>query len=254
MSDEQPDDQPLTRRQLMQRGAVAAASAAFLAACGGEVATPEPTPTQAIAQVPPTQTTLPPTALPPTATAAPASETAVPPTEEPTAAPTETVALEPTPQCDDGDDETPAQTEGPFYTPQTPERASFLEDGPGQRIVVTGRVLTTGCVPIAGAIVDFWHADDAGEYDNVGYNFRGHQFTDANGAYRLETVVPGLYPGRTRHFHVKVQGPATTLLTTQLYFPNEPGNAQDGIFHPALVMATQESAEGSAATFDFVLG
>lgn len=252
MSDEHPKGQPLTRRQLVQRGAAAAASAAFLAACGGEVAPPEPTPTQALAQLPPTRTNAPASATEVPATAVPPSETTVPPTEAPPATPTETITLEPTPQCDDPDD-TPAQTEGPFYTPQTPERTSFLEDGPGQRIVVTGRVLTTGCLPIAGALVDFWHADNAGEYDNVGYNFRGHQFTDANGVYRLETVVPGLYPGRTRHFHVKVQGPTMALLTTQLYFPDESGNAQDGIFHPALVMAMQESAEDRAATFDFVL-
>jgi protocatechuate 3,4-dioxygenase beta subunit len=114
-------------------------------------------------------------------------------------------------------------------------------------------VLTTGCLPIAGAIVDFWHADDGGNYDNVGFLFRGHQFTDGDGRFQLETVMPGLYPGRTRHFHVKVQGPETALLTTQLYFPGEPGNASDGIFNEALLMETAETAEGMTGVFDFVL-
>jgi protocatechuate 3,4-dioxygenase beta subunit len=120
-------------------------------------------------------------------------------------------------------------------------------------MVLTGRVLTTDCQPIAGAVIDFWHADDAGTYDNSGYLFRGHQFADVDGRFQLETVVPGLYPGRTRHFHVKVQGPETALLTTQLYFPDEPDNARDGIFNAALVMETAETADGVFATFDFVL-
>ena len=62
---------------------------------------------------------------------------------------------------------------------------------PGTRIVLTGRVLSPGCKPLAGALLDFWHADDSGEYDNQGYRCRGHQFTDTDGRYRLETVVPG---------------------------------------------------------------
>jgi protocatechuate 3,4-dioxygenase beta subunit len=163
------------------------------------------------------------------------------------------LTLEPTPQCTDDDDETIAQTEGPFYTPDTPERMSFLEDGPGTRMVLTGQVLTTGCMPIAGAVVDFWHADDGGNYDNQGYMFRGHQFTDADGRFQLETIMPGLYPGRTRHFHIKVQGPETTLLTTQLYFPGEPGNASDGIYDERLLIETAETAEGLSGIFDFVL-
>jgi protocatechuate 3,4-dioxygenase beta subunit len=153
----------------------------------------------------------------------------------------------------DDDDETPAQTEGPFYTPDTPQRTSFLEDGPGTKIILTGRVLTTDCQPIAGAILDFWHADDSGTYDNTGYLFRGHQFAGADGRFQLETILPGLYPGRTRHFHVKVQGPETALLTTQLYFPGEPANASDGIFNAALLMETQETADTLTGLFDFVL-
>ncbi|MBP8001489.1 MAG: intradiol ring-cleavage dioxygenase [Chloroflexi bacterium] len=165
------------------------------------------------------------------------------------------VTLPPTPPCGDDDDEpTIAQTEGPYYTPNTPERTSFWEEGTiGTRLVVSGRVLMTDCVPVAAALLDFWHADDGGEYDNVGYKFRGHQFTDANGNYTLETIMPGLYPGRTRHIHVKVQGPNMPVLTTQLYFPGEPQNASDGIFHPDLVMTLQDSADGKTGAFDFVL-
>ena len=166
----------------------------------------------------------------------------------------EAVQLAPTPQCDDHD-ETPAQTEGPYYTPNTPERTSFLEAGiAGTPLLVTGKVLSTDCQPLAGAVLDFWHADDGGNYDNEGFKLRGHQYTDAEGNFRLETIMPGLYPGRTRHIHVKVQGPETALLTTQLYFPSEPDNATDGIFAEELLMDVAEAGEGKTAVFNFVLG
>jgi protocatechuate 3,4-dioxygenase beta subunit len=162
--------------------------------------------------------------------------------------------LAPTPECLDDDDVTPRQTEGPYYTPNSPERTSLLEPGmSGTKIVVTGSVLDTVCRPIGRALVDFWQADDSGEYDNVGYRLRGHQFTDDTGAYVLETVVPGVYPGRTRHFHVKVQAPNQPVLTTQLYFPGEPGNATDRIFSQELLMDVQDAADGKTATFNFVL-
>jgi protocatechuate 3,4-dioxygenase beta subunit len=176
------------------------------------------------------------------------------PLNYPTATPPpDAVQLEPTPQCDDHD-ETPFQTEGPFYTPDTPERASLLEEGiSGTTLLVTGKVLSTDCQPIAGAVLDFWHADDAGSYDNEGFRLRGHQFTDANGNFRLETIVPGLYPGRTRHIHVKAQGPDSVLLTTQLYFPGESGNNEDDIFVRALLMDVADDGDGKTAVFNFVL-
>jgi protocatechuate 3,4-dioxygenase beta subunit len=160
----------------------------------------------------------------------------------------------PTPACGEADDLTPSQTEGPYFKPRSPERRSLLDPGiAGTPIVLTGTVLSRRCQPIAGALVDFWQADDAGKYDNRGYRLRGHQFADDAGHYRLETIVPGLYPGRTRHIHVKVQAPNRPILTTQLYFPGEPRNRTDRIFMADLLVAVQDSAEGKRATFDFIL-
>lgn len=162
--------------------------------------------------------------------------------------------LAPTPDCGDEDEPTPAATEGPFFTPNSPLRTSLLEPGmSGTRIVVAGRVFSRGCHPLAGALLDFWQADDTGEYDNEGYRLRGHQFTDAEGRYRLETTVPGLYPGRTRHFHVKVQARGGRVLTTQLFFPGEPRNQRDFIFRPDLLMAIREADGARDARFNFVL-
>jgi len=149
---------------------------------------------------------------------------------------------------------TPSQTEGPYYKPNTPMRASLLEPGmPGTKLVIEGSVLTTGCKPVPRAMLDFWQADATGRYDNGGYRLRGHQLTDESGRYRLETIVPAEYPGRTRHIHVKIQAPGQPALTTQLYFPDGAENRRDSIFDPALVMRVRDADGGRLATFDFIL-
>ncbi|MEU2179670.1 carbohydrate-binding protein [Streptomyces thermolilacinus] len=163
-------------------------------------------------------------------------------------------SLEPTPTCDDGDDPTPPQMEGPYFKPHSPRRTSLLEAGtPGVRLTVSGYVFGRGCQPLSGVLLDFWQADNNGAYDNTGFRFRGHQFTDARGAFQLTTIVPGLYPGRTRHIHVKAQAPGRPVLTTQLYFPNEPRNATDALFDPRLLMTVRDAGGAREAAFDFVL-
>ncbi len=163
--------------------------------------------------------------------------------------------LQATPPCDDGDDDpTDAQTEGPYYTPNTPRRSNLVTAGlRGIPLLVTGDVIDTQCRPVRGALLDFWQADAAGQYDNQGYRLRGHQFADARGRYALRTIVPGLYPGRTRHIHVKVQRPHGKILTTQLYFPGEPRNRSDNIFDSSLLMAINRVGNGRRARFRFVL-
>ena len=158
----------------------------------------------------------------------------------------EDLLLAPTPECLDDDDLdlTLAQTEGPYFTPDSPERTSLREEGmTGTPLRVTGYVYSSGCDPAPNALLDFWHCDDAGVYDNEGYRLRGHQFTDDDGRFTLETIVPGVYPGRTRHIHVKVQAAGGPVLTTQLYFPDEPGNERDGIFDPLLVLDIEPASE-----------
>jgi protocatechuate 3,4-dioxygenase beta subunit len=226
----------LSRRDFLRLAAAVPASL-LLSACGVDAGGDSATATAA-APAPAADPTIAPVAADPTTAPAAVAE-----------------SLAPTPACGDDDDEpTLAQTEGPFYTPNTPQRTSLREPGiAGAPLLLTGTVLSTGCRPVAGALLDFWHCDDAGNYDNAGFTLRGHQFADEEGRFTLETIVPGLYPGRTRHIHVKVQAPDEPVLTTQLYFPGEPDNARDGIFHPDLVMSVAESADGQNATFDFVL-
>ena len=165
-------------------------------------------------------------------------------------------ALAATPQLLDADDDpTPTLTEGPYFTPNSPRRKSIVPAGAaGTRLTLTGRVLRTNGSPVGNALIDWWQADARGAYDNSGFRFRGHQFTDARGRYSLLTVVPGLYPGRTKHIHVKVQAPRKPVLTTQLFFPGIVANRNDGIFTAECLVTGWKLVNGRrVGRFDFVL-
>ena len=165
-----------------------------------------------------------------------------------------TADLQPTPECLEGDAPTPSQSAGPFHTPGSPLKRDFRADDPnGVPLTLTGQVLSRRCMPLSDAVVDLWHADAQGRYDNRGFRLRGYQRSDAEGRFRFDTVVPGFYGGRTRHFHVKVGSPAGLVLTTQLYFPGEPRNAADGLFNPELVMQVNAAGTGFDAVFGFLL-
>ncbi|WP_374301287.1 intradiol ring-cleavage dioxygenase [Ferrovibrio sp.] len=165
-----------------------------------------------------------------------------------------TLPLEPTPPCGEQAVPTPEQTEGPYYTPQTPQKTQLREPGmAGIPLRIGGLVLSRRCRPVARVMVDVWHADANGQYDNAGYRLRGHQFSDADGRWQFETILPGLYPGRTRHIHVKLQPPRGDILTTQLYFPSEPGNARDGLFDRRLLVQMGGDDTAKIARYDFVL-
>jgi len=180
-----------------------------------------------------TQTQLPVTSIP--------TETQLQPTLEPASVRpvlTESVEVSPTPApTDDFFSQmgitlptpvcaviTQPQTEGPYYKPDSLQRNSFFEDGmPGTRLILVGYVLDQNCQPLSNAWLDFWQADANGEYDTAGYRLRGHQFTDAQGRYYLETILPGLYSSRPiEHIHVKVRPEGGGEVTSQLYFPQQP--------------------------------
>jgi protocatechuate 3,4-dioxygenase beta subunit len=152
-------------------------------------------------------------------------------------------------------DLTPSMAEGPFYKTGSPQRTSLIEDDViGTRLQLSGFVFTRECQPVAGALLDFWQADGLGNYDNAGYRLRGHQYTDENGRYYLETVVPGVYPSRTPHIHVRVQPLDGGLLITQIFFPDEPSNLTDHIFSPQLVITiTEHGGDILQGEFNFVI-
>ena len=220
-----------------QRIILTSLSLILLTACGSPAATPLTAPATAI----------------PTLAPAATAEQAV------SAVPTGAIPAATTSQADTACTTpaalTPAITEGPYYKAGSPERASLLETGTtGMILTLTGYVLTSNCQPVAHALLDFWQANSAGQYDNSGYTLRGHQYTDANGFYQLVTVVPGLYPGRTEHIHVKVQASGGPILTSQLFFPGVPGNQTDGIYDPTgLIQVHVTTASSMQASFTFII-
>ena len=147
-----------------------------------------------------------------------------------------------------------AETEGPYFKAGSPETSTLVQPGmAGTRLELTGFVVTTSCAPIAGAVVDIWQADATGTYDNAGYTLRGHVLTGADGRFAFSTVIPGEYPGRTEHIHVKVTPPGAATLTTQVYFPGTPANDADGIYDPSLLLDISGSADSLVGTYTFVL-
>jgi protocatechuate 3,4-dioxygenase beta subunit len=123
----------------------------------------------------------------------------------------------------------------------------------GRTLELVGLVVTRSCKPVPGALLDFWQADSEGAYDNSGFRLRGHQFASREGAYRLRSIMPAQYAGRTAHIHLKVQAPNRPALTTQIYFPGQPGNARDPLFRPELLIQVTKGGDVLQGRFDFVL-
>src|SRR5258705_9316636 len=148
--------------------------------------------------------------------------------------------------------------EGPFYKSGAPHRVAIATDRePGDRLVITGSVRSTSCDSVRDAVLDIWHADARGDYDNDGYHLRGTLATDASGRFELRTVVPGRYLNgrryRPSHIHVKLRADGFPELTTQLYFEGDPYLDGDPFAVPSLVMPHTTSKGVRRAAFDFVL-
>lgn len=122
-----------------------------------------------------------------------------------------------------------AYGQGPFYTVNAPnitnnELASSTE--PGTRLIISGVVRTINCsLVIPNTEIDIWQANSAAIYDNTGFNLRGKTYSNSQGFYSFETVLPGKYLNgsqyRPRHIHFKITPPTFPTLTTQLYFQGD---------------------------------
>jgi protocatechuate 3,4-dioxygenase beta subunit len=167
-------------------------------------------------------------------------------------------ALLPTPGCE-AVAFTESYEEGPFYTPNTPYKTDFRRAGhQGRELELRGLVTDEQCRPIAGAVVDLWHADEHAAYDNINDAYRGHQFTEADGTFSLLSIVPPPYAfaglWRAPHIHAKVQGPRTPLLTTQIFFPDPSGISAHVQIERSLLAHMDAPVNGVVrASYHFVL-
>lgn len=163
---------------------------------------------------------------------------------------------------------------GPFYVPGAPFRSRLAPDNqPGERLHISGRVLAApGCTPLAGAVVDVWHASAAGHYYGLEasrplkpeeYLLRGRIRTGEDGRYSFDTILPGNYRVsenwvRPRHIHYTVSHPTRRSLTTQLYFEGDAHNRTDPMVKSSLIIPLKRlqgkgADAGYEGIFDIVL-
>lgn len=179
---------------------------------------------------------------------------------------------------------TPRATEGPYYPDHLPldqdNDLTMIIGGkaPANGVVTEfgGRLLNVDGKPIQDAVIELWQSDNNGCYIHSRGTQQGKerdpQFqgygkieTNAKGEYRFRTILPGLYTGRTLHYHIRVKQNEKSMLTTQLFIAGIPQNDRDGILRS---MGTEQqrlsiirefkpmSAESKelAATWDIVIG
>lgn len=161
-------------------------------------------------------------------------------------------------------DPTTEDISGPFFLEGAPQTNSLVdEDYEGERFYLTGRVSATDCeTGLANAVLDFWHADESGAYDEEGFTFRGKVITDAEGNYNLETIIPGKYLNganyRPSHIHLRVQTEGYDELITQIYFKGD-GDIEGDHWasNPSAINRIIPVLQGSdgnwSGTFDVVL-
>ena len=148
--------------------------------------------------------------------------------------------------------------QGPEYTANPPVRQGqdFAQGIPGERLVLSGKVLNhMTCKPVQGAVLDIWQTNSTGDYDYKGFNLRGKIVTDKDGNYVLNTVYPeSLQLGnitRPSHIHVIVGVPGQPLITTQVYFEDQPN---DAYLRDSLIVKPVTDANGTKiAHFDFLV-
>jgi protocatechuate 3,4-dioxygenase beta subunit len=163
--------------------------------------------------------------------------------------------------------------EGPFYIPGAPFRSRLAPEGmAGEPLRIAGRVLSAAdCKPLAGAVVDVWHAGTAGFYYGLEadrplqpeeYLLRGRIRTGEDGRYAFDTILPGHYRVsenwvRPRHIHYIVSHPDRGRLITQLYFEGDPANTGDRLIKNSLIIPLKprpgSGSAGQEGSFDILL-
>ncbi|WP_028223424.1 catechol 1,2-dioxygenase [Paraburkholderia oxyphila] len=147
---------------------------------------------------------------------------------------------------------TPRTIEGPLYVAGAPVRESISRidinpDADAGPLVIRGTVTDLDGKPIAGALVECWHANSKGFYshfDPTGaqteFNLRGAVKSGADGKYEFRTLMPvgygcppqgatqqlldglGRHGNRPAHVHFFVSSDDHRKLTTQFNIEGDP--------------------------------
>ena len=154
---------------------------------------------------------------------------------------------------------TPAQQEGPFYPVEKPEDIDndlvvvegLSDSAAGQILLLSGSLLTTKGEQVAGATIEIWQVDQNGIYlhpadpgiEDRDPNFQGYgeSVTDEDGGWSFRTINPGYYEPRPRHIHLRVVTNGEVVLTSQIYFSDDPDATGE---EPLLVAEVVSEADG----------
>lgn len=163
---------------------------------------------------------------------------------------------------------TPAQQEGPYYPVarlDDQDNDLTVVDGlggvaVGDVLLLKGTLLTTGGEPVAGATIEIWQTDASGIYLHPGdagvadrdpfFQGAGVATVAEDGSWSFRTLNPGYYEPRPRHIHVKVHVDDRPVLTTQIYFSDDPQAAD---IDALLVAKIETSGDELIATHRIVL-
>ena len=157
---------------------------------------------------------------------------------------------------------------GPYYFEDAPFRSVLAhEDEPGQRLFISGNVKQNNCEnSISGSLIEIWQANDEGCYgivedcdngnpENDYFNLRGKFFSNINGDYTFESILPGYYGSRPKHLHIKITTPNAEVLVSQLYFENDPYCENDPWCQDAdgRIVSLEENEFGLYGNIDLIM-
>jgi protocatechuate 3,4-dioxygenase beta subunit len=137
---------------------------------------------------------------------------------------------------------------------------------PGERLVVSGRVVDSSGHGVAGVVVRAYHTDARGLYrndnrmygENLPPRLEGRLRTAADGSYVIETIRPAPYPNRSipAHIHFELWPPNGGREPAILWFAGDRFLKQDDIArHPQAVCTLKRTADHVLhCTRDFHLG
>ena len=172
---------------------------------------------------------------------------------------------------------TASQTVGPFFRGGLAEYAPLPSaDIPGERIVISGRLLDGAGAGVNDGVVETWQANGRGKYAHPadeqdkqttpGFTGFGRIFTGADGSFRIETIRPGAVPwikGGQQAPHINVMAFARGLLRhlyTRVYFPGDALLADDPVLklvkdaqRRETLIARADAAQAGAYRWDIVL-
>jgi catechol 1,2-dioxygenase len=175
--------------------------------------------------------------------------------------------------------------EGPYYIPDSPRlpaeaKLPMRETEEGTPLLFQGQVTSVDGAPLAGALVEIWHADNDGYYSQFApglpeWNLRRAVVADDTGHFWIHTIEPapyqiptdgscgrliaaaGWHAWRPAHLHLKVSAPGHQLITTQLYFKGGSHVSDDiaSAVKPELILEPGPAADGDGreVTYDFTL-